>query len=178
MLLNEIKHTHRRPVSRDTEYGVDAGRYIGLHFNPESKDLIKRIANDETIPNAVPPEKLHTTITYSKDNDVKDYSVDGQLQKPICAKIDSFDVFPSQEGKNCLVAKLDCPDCIDKHNKTRELGASYDYDDYIPHITLSYDAGDVDMDKLENLTKKYRGMEIYADEEYDEPLKNNWAKDL
>lgn len=178
MLLNEIRHTHKRPISRDTEYGIDAGRYVGLHFNDETKSLLKQIASDESIPNVVPPDRLHTTLTYSKDNPVKGYSVSGKLQEPICAKVDSFDIFPSQEGKNCLVMKLDCPECVAKHQQAREMGASYDYDEYIPHITLSYDAGKITPERLDGWTQKYRGTEIYADEEYEEPLKDNWAKDL
>ena len=181
MFLSEIKKgSVKRPVENDPEYGIEAGggRYIGLHFSPETKEQIKRIIHDEALPEPTPLEKLHTTITYSKNNPVKDYSVAGKLEEPINACIDSFDVFPTQDGNNCLVAKLDCPDCVERHNRTRELGASYDYDEYIPHITLSYNVGDISPDALDQLTKKYKGCPIVADEEYDEPLNDDWAKNL
>lgn len=178
MLLNELKHTHKRPVDTDSEYGMEAGRYIGLHFDDETKNSVQRIVHDEAIPNSVRTDKLHTTITYSRENPVKDYSVNGEFDEPICAEIESFDIFPSQNGKNCLVAKLNCPECISKHEKTRELGASYDYDEYIPHLTLSYDVGDMSADKLEELTKKYKGTKLYANEEYDEPIDDEWTNNL
>lgn len=178
MLLNEIKNNYKSPVTRDTEYGVDDGRYIGMHFTPETQKHLKDIVDNESLPKPTPPEKLHSTIAYSKDNPISDYTVDGKLEEPIECEIDSFDIFPSQDGTNCLVVKLKAPDLINKHNITRKLGASYDYDEYIPHVTLSYDAGDISSERLEDLNKKYRGTKIYADEEYDEPLKNNWAKDL
>lgn len=178
MLLREIRNNYKRPVSRDTEYGVDRGRYIGMHFTPETKEHLKRIVHDEALPHPVPDEKLHSTITYSKDNPVADYKVAGKLDDPVEGEIDSFDIFPSQEGNNCLVAKLKCPEFQRRHQMAREMGASYDYDEYIPHITLSYNAGEVSPEKLDSLTQKYKGTRIYADEEYDEPLKDNWAKDL
>lgn len=176
MLLNEIKKTHKKPVESDEEYGIDGGRYVGMHFTPETKEMLKKIIHDEKIPTAVPDEKMHSTIVYSRDNPVKDYEVSGKLEEPIEAKINSFDVFQSQEGKNCLVAKLHAPDLEDRHNKAKELGASYDYDEYIPHVTLSYDVGDVDDSFIDNLNKKYKGYQIFADEEYDEPLDNTWVK--
>lgn len=178
MLLTEIKHNYKRPVTKDHEYGIDAGRYIGMNFTPEAKEVLKRIVHDEGIPNSTPAEKMHTTLTYSKGSSVPDYEVEGKLEEPVEAEIDSFDVFPSDEGNNCLVAKLKCDEFHNRHKKAREMGATYDYDEYIPHVTLSYDAGDISSDKLNSWTKKYRGTRIYADEEYDQPIKDNWAKDL
>lgn len=178
MLLTEIKNDYKRPVTRDHELGIDGGRYIGMHFTPETQEHLKRIVHDEALPHPTPPEKLHTTITYSKDHSVPDYKVAGNLEEPIEGEIDSFDIFPTKEGNNCLVAKLNCPEFVNRHKATRELGATYDYDEYIPHITLSYDVGDVSPDKLEQLNKKYAGTKVYADQEYEEPIKSNWAKDL
>ena len=178
MLLKEIRQNYKRPVTRDAEYGIDAGRYVGMHFTPDTQDLLKKIVHDEKLPNSVPLHKIHTTITYSKDNSVPDYKCDGELEEPIEAEIDSFDLFPTAEGNKCLVAKLNCPEFHRRHSMMRDLGASYDYDEYIPHITLSYNAGDFPSDKLETLNKKYKGTKVYANEEYDEPIKTNWAKDL
>lgn len=178
MRLNEIRSNYKRPVTQDEEHGIDGGRYIGMHFSPETREQLKRIIHDEGLPHATPSDKLHTTITYSKDNAVSDYKAAGELDEPIEAEIDEFDIFPSAEGKKCLVAKLNCPEFVRRHNLTREMGASYDYDEYYPHITLSYDVGDFSADKLQQLNKKYAGTKIYANEEYDEPIQNNWAKDF
>jgi 2'-5' RNA ligase len=181
MFLSEIKkHTFKRPVETDPEYGIEGGggRYIGLHFTPETKERIKKIIHDEGIPEPTPEDKFHTTIAYSKDNSIPDYKVAGRMDNPIDAKIDSFDIFPSQDGRNCLIAKLDCPECVNLHKKTRDMGASYDYDDYIPHVTLSYNAGDYSPEQLDMLSQKYKGFPIVADEEYDEPLNDEWVKNL
>lgn len=176
MLLKEVKKIHKSPVEPDTEYGVDAGRYIGVHFNSETKELLKKIARSEKISAPVPSDSMHSTVVYSRDNPVKDYTVQGPLEEPIESEIDSFDIFQSGEGKNCLVAKLNAPELINRHKKARELGASYDYDEYIPHVTLSYDAGDIDSSFLNKLNKKYKGYKLYADEEYEEPINTEWVK--
>lgn len=49
----------------------------------------------------------------------------------------------------------------------REEGASWDYEDYQPHITISYDAGELDLSKVAPYTGKIvLGPEIF--EEIDE----------
>ena len=172
MLLNEIKY--KNPVEADEEYGMDAGRYIGMRFTPETKKLLKQIVHSERVPNPTPEDKLHSTVVYSKGNAVPDYEVQGKLNDPVEAEIEDFDYFDSDNGK-CLVAKLRSDDMVARHNKAKDLGANYDYEEYKPHITLSYSADDLDDDFLDNLRSKYAGTKVYADEEYDEPIETDWA---
>jgi hypothetical protein len=175
MLLKELKRFPKRPVENDSEYGIDAGRYIGIKFTPDSKRELKNIIDNEGIPNYTDTDDLHSTIAYSKGSNIPGYQVAGKMEKPVEAEIDCFDIFKDQSGKNCLVAKLNAPDLEQLHNKTREHGATHDYDEYIPHVTLSYDAGDINNDLLNKLTKKYKGTKIFGEEEYDSEIIKNWA---
>jgi 2'-5' RNA ligase len=52
--------------------------------------------------------------------------------------------------------------------------ATYDFPEYKPHITLSYDIGDLDEKNLPDIGKYVD--EIGIDEEYGEDLDLNWAK--
>ena len=173
MLLNEIKH--KPPVDTDTEYGIDAGRYVGVHFDEKTKRLLSDIVKGENIKDPTPADKMHSTIVYSKDNKVDGYDVQGKMDEPIEAEINDFDLFNTSDGK-CLVAKLQSDELRNRHNRARELGASYDYDEYIPHVTLSYNANDLGDEDLERLRKKYVGSKLYADEEYEEPIERDWSK--
>ena len=176
MLLKELKRFPVRPVDDSGEYGVDTGRYIGIRFTPDTKAKLKRIIDDEGIRNGLDTDDLHSTIAFSRESNIPGYEVAGRFEEPEEAEIKGFTIFPSQDGKNCLVAKLDAPTLVDRHNSTMDHGASYDFDEYIPHVTLSYDAGDLGEDDLKRLTKKYKGEKLLADEEYDSEIEEDFGK--
>lgn len=176
MLLNEIRHIYAKPVEKGTEYGIDSSRYVGVHFTPETKAKIRAIIDDEDIPNGITDvDKYHSTVAYSKGSGFPDYNVSGTLAEPEEGVIDSFDVFPSKDGNNCLVAKLSCPFLHQKHQETLQAGANYDYEEYKPHITLSYDVGEVSQERLKELSDKYAGTRVFINDEYDSPLEDDWA---
>src|SRR5690554_274481 len=130
MLLKEISKHARRPVTRNSEYGIERGTYVGLHFDEHSKKMVEKIVNDERIPNPIDYEKIHTTLVYSK-KPLPDFEAEGDLEEPIEAEIDEFEIFKSKEGNNVLVAKLKCPNCTERHQNAREQhGATHDYDEY------------------------------------------------
>lgn len=179
MLLKELKRYPMRPVDDEgTEYGVTAGKYVGVKFTPETKQTLSDIIHKEKVPNAFDTDKLHSTVAYSKGSNIPGYEASGKFDEPIQGEIDSFDVFPSQDGCNCLVAKLNCPELDDLHNQTMEHGANYDFDEYIPHVTFSYDAGEWSKSDLDRLTKKYKGTKIDIDEEYEQPIDDDFKDKL
>lgn len=56
-----------------------------------------------------------------------------------------------------------------RHEEIRRAGASWDYPEYQPHVTISYAAGDLDISKVE----PYRGA-IELGPEIFEPLDEDW----
>lgn len=176
MLLKEIKKFPRRPVDDSGEYGVNAGKYIGIRFTPDSKKQLRDIVDNEGIPNGIEDDDIHSTVAYSKKSRIPGYEPTGKFNEPEEAEIEDFDIFSSDDdAPNCLVAKLKAPTLVDRHNQTMKHGASYDYDEYIPHITLSYDAGDWSRDDLDNLAKKYKGTKVFADEEYENEILDDFS---
>jgi len=103
-----------------------SGTYSSLLLDNDSKNMIASL----NIQNPVDINKLHCTIMYSRKPAPDAYSLLPYL--PIKAKAKGFDVFG-----DCLVLLLESIDLYELHNATRELGATYDYDEYKPHITLS-----------------------------------------
>jgi patatin-like phospholipase/acyl hydrolase len=63
------------------------------------------------------------------------------------------------------VLELDSPYLHGRFAEAMALGATYDFDEYIPHITLSYNAGDIDIEAL-----NHNSMDINLVEEYVESL--------
>jgi len=117
-------------------------------------------------------DEFHTTIVYSKKPveiqkkilDLKDlpYSCE--------AVVKDWTIFESPNYGRSFVLVLNCPKCEKLFKEWIEKGASFDYDKYIPHLTLYYDLPkDIDP---EDLFKKLKGLKIIFDkirfEEIDE----------
>ena len=88
------------------------------------------------IDNAVAAKDLHATVVYSRSEVIGLDLI--EIVRPLEATPVAFDLFDNG-GKKCLVIKLKSDDLDMLHWMTREMGASYDYIDYHPHITVSYD---------------------------------------
>ena len=56
-----------------------------------------------------------------------------------------------------------------RNREMREAGASWDFPDYMPHVTLTYEVGDIDLSKVE----PYRG-ELRFGPEIFEPIVEDW----
>lgn len=117
------------------------GTYVSVKLSKASREALDKWSTEHNIPNPINPKDFHTTIVYSRKGvpEVVNYNID----LPIKTKIKGWKIFPSDSGmKRCLVAVVDSPE-LEKHHETihNKYGASYDYDDYIPHITFSYDYG-------------------------------------
>lgn len=129
--LGEVK-------SRSSKNTHPNGTYVSVELEAASKKELDKWVTDNKIPNAADPDQYHTTVIYSRKGvpDVKNYD----LNLPIEAHISGWKIFPTQNGKKCLVAIIDSPE-LEKHHKTirSKFGATHDYPDYHPHVTVSYD---------------------------------------
>lgn len=130
-----------------------------------AKDIIDW-ARTQGFASTLKPKDLHVTVVYSKA------PVDWQ------AVPDSFDHLRLRGGprsvaqlgdKGAIVLKFDSAELRQRWEAFRDVGASWDYDDYRPHITLTYNAGEVDISRVE----PYRGV-IELGQERFEPLDEGW----
>ncbi len=153
------------------------GTYAGVNYSPESVQAIETFNKKHNIPNPIAPGKIHTTLLYSRKF-LPNYKPQGTLSTPLTATFDSFVVWkttppnPNQTPWNCLVMKLKCPELVELHKKYMdEHQATYDYDEYSPHVTLSYNIGDLDVKHLPDFTEQ-----LIIVEEYGEDLALDWAE--
>jgi len=153
------------------------GSYAAIRFNKDTIDGIKKYIKENDIPNHTKFDKMHTTLLYSRKY-LPEYKPAGKLDKPMIGKGKGFEVWDSQPDNDghvakCLVMCYDCPELVKRHEELmEEHGATYDFDDYKPHITFSYDVADM---KHKDLPKFDGKIEIV--EEYGEDLNLDWAKD-
>lgn len=145
---------------------LSEGLYVAAKFSESTLDALEELQRNLKCPNPVPREKLHSTICYSR------------VKVPYTVSSGSFEVANDghleiwKHGDTpVLVLVLNSEYLKCRHQYARTLGATHDFDDYTPHITLSYNVGPL----------TYKGdvqIPIVLDREYKEPLKLDWADEL
>lgn len=125
MRLNEL-YREKKPM------------YVGVRFDGDSVEALTKL--NQGVENKTSPAEFHVTVAYSR----KPISLSalGNLEPPVSVKAKHYSIFHTQTGENCLVLEVESPDLTARHREIIDsYGASYDFPDYKPHITLSYDCG-------------------------------------
>lgn len=154
MLLNELMEAKEEK---------EKGTYSAVKFTKESIEALREFVDSNDIQNGLPSKDFHTTVAYSRK--VVDIEPLGKIDPPWGAKPVGFEVWG--EEKKALVLKLSCKELKARFDEFMNAGATYDFDDYIPHVTLSYDVGD-DFDKASLSAKDIPTLLI--DKDYIEEL--------
>ena len=147
----------------------EKGIYVAVKYNQSTGDDLLDFIKKYNIPSTLKAEDFHTTLIYSrKFADIKELD-DNMEDSEIVAKPTELHVFETFDKKRALVIKLDCPYLEQRHKfLMKKYDLTYDYDEYIPHITLSYDIGDLEVPKIPKDVKFPEFFRIQA--EYKEEL--------
>lgn len=137
--------------------GAGEGTYVGAHFSKESIHALVELQEEIGVPNPVPPTDFHTTIVYSRN------TIDWTpAVLNVSAGVVGYRVFGDET--RILVLELDCPTLTDRFEEAMDSGATYDFPEYIPHITLSYDIGDFNIDVLNPPTLRLIVAQEFVDD--------------
>lgn len=127
-------------------------------------------ARSQGFATTMPADQLHVTVAYSK-RPVNWFGM-GQFGSSTGELI----VAPGgprmveRLGDEGAVALLfQSPDLQWRHREMRDAGASWDHPSYLPHVTLTYEAGDADLSKV----KPYQGRLVFGPEQF-EAIQDNW----
>lgn len=128
------------------------GTYAAVKFDHATRKSIHRYCAMANIPNMIRPDKLHTTLLYS-DRDLPLFEPNDKYVYPLVAYPAGMDIWDTTNDQgqveHCLVVLLDCPHLIERHKLLmREHDAVYPFPNYQPHMTLSYNVGDLDPETL------------------------------
>lgn len=176
-MAKSIKRIIKNKNTKITELGK-GGTYIAVHFSTKTQNKLKKLAEalDISKENRVERNKMHCTIVYSR-KPFKDFTIHGKMDEPWIGTPIELEIFPTQSGSRALVLRFDCPELKERHEYfNKEFGATYDYDEYKIHVTLSYDVGP-DWQIPEDIDIKDYIDELEVSEEYYEPLNLDWAKE-
>lgn len=124
------------------------GTYAAVTFDEGTVDSLLAFCKENGVPSPLGANDFHTTLVYSR-NFLKDIVINPVINPPWNATVVEFELWESKPNSykehttHCLVMKLDCPELVDRFNFIMDnYDATYDFDEYIPHVTLSYDAGE------------------------------------
>lgn len=134
-----------------------SGHYVAARVSKQTTADLKKWCKA----NKIPVDKdffdnLHITICYSTklfDIDITDMIADlsDWTVKPI-----AFAQFGKDPDKKYLVLKVKSTDCTRRWQHYIDQGASYDFDEYLPHISIALnfkgDLDQLDLDSLPDLT--------------------------
>jgi len=149
------------------------GTYAAAKFDSDSKKVIVDFVKDNEIPSPLDTDKLHCTVIFSKAH-IPNFKAAGKYDEPMECKPDGFEVWNTRtEGVRCLVLKLKCPELVARHKALMKEypEATYDYDKFKVHVTISYNIGEMD---IKNLPEIKQSLMLVS--EYTNPLDDTFAK--
>lgn len=116
---------------------MSKGTYVACDFSEFSSNELYTWVLKNKIPNPLDQREYHTTLLYSRVavNKAEDIVDDlNYMEDIITVKPVSFSIF----GK-ALVLVLDSTKLYRIHRLLINCGGTHDFEDYTPHITISYD---------------------------------------
>ncbi|ASD52056.1 RNA ligase [Pseudomonas phage PspYZU05] len=118
---------------------LNRGFYAAVRFSDSTVHHLTKLQKELKIPFPVKAEDLHCTVVYSRVI-VPFRALDDSY---LLANKGTLDTFTNKNGTNALVLRFDSEHLQERHKYAKILGATYDFPEYLPHITLSYDVGSI-----------------------------------
>lgn len=133
-------YTYLGEVRSRNAQGHLNGTYVALNVDQSTRDKLANWVKENNIPNPSDPKQYHSTIVYSRKGIPS--VANHKFNLPLTGSIKEWKIFPSGESNKCLVAIIESDELHKLHEAIRsKYGATHDFPDYHPHITLSYDYG-------------------------------------
>jgi len=154
------------------------GTFVGIRFDAKTVKNILQWVEQNNISSPTAADTLHCTLLSDKENkfewETKNYN--GLRIDPSTYKLEKFG-----EANEVLVLSFKSQELSKRHQAGKEKhNITWDFSEYIPHVTLSYEATDVDLDKLSipkfslGLANEY--IEAYDKENINEGKEITWRK--
>lgn len=159
------------PFPGQTAVGDAAPRTLYVSRKLTNAAAVLSWAKEAGIPNLMPAGSLHVTIAYSRQP--VDWMKAGATWQGAELKIDAGGPRLLERFGDALVLLFASDALQYRHHEIGEAGASWDHPEYQPHVTLSWDAPDVDVNAL----AAYNGPLVFGPEIF-EPVNEGWRAGL
>lgn len=143
----------------------EPGLYVAAFFDEETNNRLADYLRVNKIPAPVISASLHTTIVYSKVP-VPTFEPNHSVDIDVNTEFATFECWDMRNGSRCLVLKYFSPYLHMRFQEAMKAGAMYDFDEYKPHVSLSYEMPEgFDVTSLPPL-----GFPLKIIGEYSEPI--------
>ncbi len=124
------------------------GTYVSLEMDQHSRALLDHFVEMNLgLTERIDPNTYHITVIYSRTPVPAAETLDKNTTAT--ANAVQYEVFPTKEGKKCLVLRVESKSAEYLNKWLTVQGATSDYDKYKPHVTLCYDyTGNDDLSQL------------------------------
>jgi hypothetical protein len=124
------------------------GTYVALEMDTHSRALLDHFVEMNLgLTERIDPSEYHTTVIYSRtpvphaETLSTDTSASGHAY--------GYEVFPTKAAGKCLVLRVHLPEAVHLNEFLNQHGATSDYGQYKPHVTVCYEyTGDDDVSQL------------------------------
>ena len=150
------------------------GTYVSCDYTITSAVKLQNWCDVNHIPSPLASGHYHSTILYSRKAVFDAQQIVEMFDETVEMKIIGFKLFDSADHpeKCALVLELEAPLLIALHERLIKAGGTHDYNDYTPHVTVSYDApSNLDLSLL-----KLPDFVITINSFKAEPLDLNWKE--
>lgn len=117
------------------------GTYVSLEMSQESRDLLDNFVEMNLgLKERVDKKTYHITVIYSRTPvPSAEQLLHMNTSIPVEAQPIGYEIFPTKSDGYCLVMRIICPYATRINSQLNAAGATSDYPDYKPHITIAYD---------------------------------------
>ncbi|WP_054133832.1 DUF935 family protein [Blastomonas sp. AAP25] len=167
-----LEDNRREPLQPVTEFAADDPRPLYVHRKLVNAEKLVAWARKQGFKTVVDPADMHVTVAYSKKavnwfGMGDDY---GFYREPLRVMPGGPRVVDRLGDQGAVVLHFWDGYLANRHRTMREAGASWDFPTYLPHVTFTYEPGEVDLAAVEPFTGELLfGPEIF------EPIDDDWA---
>lgn len=140
-----------------------------------NSDELLRWAREQGFKAPLAAKDLHVTIAYSRkriDWMAVGEGFQGDSKGELIIKPGGPRVVEPIGSDGAIALKFASSELAWRHMEIREAGASWDHNEYQPHVTITYDGADVDLDKVVPFRGALRfGPELFAE------IDESWKED-
>jgi len=163
------------PQGQQSQQAADASpRTLYVSRPVVNADEIRAWAKAQGFAVVQPTEALHVTIAFSR-SPVDWMKVGepwaGNANGELVIAPGGARLVEPLGPKGAIVLLFNSTELAWRHLQIREAGASWDWPEYQPHITITYDQQGVDLAKVE----PYRGQIVLGPERFEE-IKDGWSE--
>lgn len=115
------------------------GTYVSMDLSDDSRALLDNFVEMSLgLTERVDPSTYHITVIYSRTPVPTAEHIAG-MSTTTTANVVGYEIFPTKNDGKCLVMRLEFSFANALNSKLTQEGATSDYNEYKPHLTLAYD---------------------------------------